>query len=147
MLYGGQFSRNHAKTLDRIRYKFLHLRWRQAEKLRNLCFRRTDDQSQHECRAGEIRQATNRTRPKTLVLIFFFARVRQHSNRLSDENVSSLTVSECWNRRFKCSHIELCHRTCECVFDELAVCYEIPNQRCEFIQMLEQQEAPRCALR
>jgi len=114
---------------------------------RNLCFRRTDDQSQHECQAGEIRQATNRTRSKQLVLIFFFARVRQHSNRLSDENVSSLTVSECWNGRFKCSHVELCHRARECVFDELVVCYEIPNQRCEFIQILEQQEAPRCALR
>jgi ATP-binding cassette subfamily B protein len=34
------------------------------------------------------------------------------------------------------------HRAHECVFDELAICYEIPNQRREFIQVLEQQEAP-----
>jgi hypothetical protein len=35
--------RNYAKTINRKRYKSLHLRWRQAEKLRNLRFRRTDD--------------------------------------------------------------------------------------------------------
>src|ERR1700733_926784 len=114
---------NFAKTINRIRYKSLHFRWRQAKKLRNLCFRRTDDQSQHECQAGEIGQAANRTRLKQLVLIFLSARVRQYSNRLSDENVSSLTVSECWDGGFKCSQIELLHRARECVFDELAIYY------------------------
>ena len=89
-----------------------------------------------------IGQTANRTRLKKPVLIFLSARVRQYSNRLRDENVSSLTVSECWNGRFKCSHIELRHRARECVFDELAICYEIPSQRREFIQVLEQQEAP-----
>src|SRR5277367_1604934 len=113
--------------------KPLHLRWRYAEKLRNLCFRRTDYQSQHECQAGVIGQAANRIRPKKPVLIFLSARVRQYSNRLGDENVPSLTVSECRYRRFKCSHVELSDRACECVFDELAIGYEIPCQLREFI--------------
>jgi hypothetical protein len=38
------------------------------------------------------------------VLIFLSARFRQYSNRLGDENVSSLTVSDYCNRRFKCGH-------------------------------------------
>src|SRR5271156_2051417 len=105
--------RNYAKTINRMLDKSLHLRCRKAEKLRNLCFRRTDDQSQHECEAGEIGQAANRTRLKELVLIFLSARVRQYSNCLGDENVSSLTVSERWDGRFKCSHIELRHRARE----------------------------------
>src|SRR5271170_2821175 len=122
--------------------KSLHLRWRYAEKLRNLCLRRMDDQPQHERQARENGQATNRIRLKQLVLIFLSAPVRQYSNRLGDENVSSLTVSECWNGRFKCSPIELRHRACKCIFDELAICHEIPCQRREFIQVLKQQVAP-----
>src|ERR1700733_7628131 len=114
--------------------KSLHLRWRYAEKLRNLCFRRTDYQSQHECQAGVVGQAPGRIRLKKPVLIFLSARFRHDSNRLGNENVSSLTVSECRNRRFKCSHIELRDRACECVFDELSIGYEIPCQLRELIQ-------------
>jgi len=101
-----------------------------------------DDQSQYECQAGEIGQAASRTPLKKLVLSFLSACVRQYGNRLGDENVSSLSVSECWNGRFKFNPVELRHRARECVFDEPAIGYEIPNQHREFIQVLEQQEAP-----
>src|ERR1700751_1198242 len=87
----------------------------------SLCFRQTDYQSQHECEAGVIGQAASKFGLKKPILIFLSARVRQHSNRLGEENVSSLVVSECWNRRFKCSHIEFRHRAHKCFFDELAI--------------------------
>src|ERR1700733_246291 len=122
--------------------KSLHLRWRYAEKLRNLCFRRTDYQSQHEGQAGAIGQTASGIRLNKPVLIFLSTCVRQYGNCLGDENVSSLTVSECRNTRFKCSHIELRQRARECIFDELVICYEIPCKLREFIQVLEQQKAP-----
>jgi hypothetical protein len=94
-----------------------------------------------------IGQAAKGIRPKKPILIFLSARVRKYTNRLGDENISSLTVSECGNGRFKCSQIELRNRARECIFDEIAICYEILCQRREFIQVLEQQEAPGSSAR
>src|SRR5277367_5772219 len=140
--YGHRQGPARTKMINRTLDKLPHSRWCYVEKFCHFAFRRLDDESQHECQAGEIGKPT-KIWLYDPILLFFLARRCEHFERLGNEGFSGLIVGQERGGSVEWSRIELRHRARECVFDELAICHQVPCQGREFFQVLEEQEAPR----